>query len=430
MPGVGVGLFEELSSRGLIAQVTDDRIAAILDGPSISAYIGFDPTADSLHVGHLVQIFNLRRLQEFGHRPIAVAGGATGLIGDPSGKSEERNLLNSDGLSENLSKIQNQLSRFLDFDSGSSSAMVLNNADWLEKISLVDFLREVGKHFSVNQMVTKDSVRSRLSEREQGISYTEFSYMLLQSYDFLHLFDNHNCQLQMGASDQWGNITSGIELIRRVRQKVAYGLTTPLVLKADGTKFGKSESATVWIDPSKTSPYQFYQFFLRAEDEVVGGYLRLFTWLGNDELADLDLATARTPSKRLAQSALARAVTDLVHGPEITNKVQTASRALFSEEILGLSEDILELAIEDAPTYKVSANSLADGVSLVDLFFDAGLVKSKSESRKVIAQGGAYLNNVRIANSEINVHTRDLIAGGVLLLRRGKKDYVVVRVLN
>ncbi len=423
-----MGLFEEMKGRGLIAQVTDSAIGEMLNSSSLSAYIGFDPTADSLHVGHLVQIFNLKRLQEHGHRPIAVAGGATGLIGDPSGKSEERNLLDGDILAQNLARIEAQLSRFLDFESKTNSALVLNNADWLGRIHLVDFLRDIGKYFSVNQMVAKESVKSRIASRDQGISFTEFTYMLLQSYDFLHLFDNYNCILQMGASDQWGNITSGIELIRKMRQKVAYGLTTPLVLKADGTKFGKSESGTVWIDPDKTSPYQFYQFFLRAEDEVVGSYLRSFTWLGADELGELDLATVREPGKRRAQNALAAAVTDLVHGPEMTRKVKVAAQALFSEDILGLSEEMLALAIEDAPTISIPASSLSDGVALADLLYDAGLAKSKSESRKVIAQGGAYLNNVRVADPDVKVNSGDLIAGGVLLLRRGKKDYVVVRV--
>ncbi len=336
-----MGLFEEMKSRGLIAQVTDVGIAELLNESSITAYIGFDPTADSLHVGHLVQIFNLKRLQQHGHRPIAVAGGATGLIGDPSGKSEERNLLDADVLSQNLVKIEAQLSRFLDFENGPSPALMLNNADWLGKISLVDFLRDIGKHFSVNQMVAKESVKSRIATREHGISYTEFSYMLLQSYDYLHLFDHYDCVLQLGASDQWGNITAGIELIRRMRQKSAYGLTTPLVLKADGTKFGKSESGTVWIDPEKTSPYQFYQFFLRAEDEVVGSYLRAFTWIEGDELAELDLAVANEPNKRRAQNALASQVTELVHGPEVTRKVRLAAQALFSEDILGLDPEVI-----------------------------------------------------------------------------------------
>lgn len=422
-----MGLFEEMSSRGLVAQVTDEHTRELLNGSPISAYIGFDPTADSLHVGHLVQIFNLRRLQDHGHRPIAVAGGATGLIGDPSGKSEERNLLDEEVLNSNLAKIKAQLSRLLDFEKGSNSALVLNNADWLGGISLVEFLRDIGKHFTVNQMVGKDSVKSRIATREKGISYTEFSYMLLQSYDFLHLFDNYSCVLQMGASDQWGNITSGIELIRRVRQRTAFGMTTPLVLKADGTKFGKTESGTVWLDPERTSPYKFYQFFLRAEDEMVGAYLRSFTWISGDELAELDLATVREPGKRKAQKVLACAVTELVHGSEICNKVQAASLALFSEDIFDLPDDVVNIAIEDAPSIIVSASELSEGMSIVDLLVKAGLSKSKSESRKMVEQGGAYLNNVRVRDVEARASLSDLIAGAILLLRRGKKDYVVVR---
>ncbi len=422
-----MGLFEEMKSRGLIAQVTDDDIAALLNSSSLTAYIGFDPTADSLHVGHLVQIFNLRRLQEHGHRPVAVAGGATGLIGDPSGKSEERNLLDADVLNHNLAKIELQLSRFLDFGTSRNSALLLNNADWLGKLHLVDFLRDIGKHFSVNQMVAKESVKSRIAGREHGISYTEFSYMLLQSYDFLHLFDHHGCVLQLGASDQWGNITAGIDLIRRMRQKPAYGITTPLVLKADGTKFGKSESGTVWIDPERTSPYQFYQFFLRAEDEVVGSYLRSFTWIDAAELAQLDLSTLNEPHKRRAQHALAFAVTELVHGAEMAGKVKTAAEALFSEEIFKLAPEVLELAIEDAPAITLPASAFSDGIGLVDLLFQSGLARSKSESRKVVEQGGAYLNNARVIDVDAKVFSDDLTAGGVLLLRRGKKDYVVVR---
>ena len=424
-----MGLFEEMQGRGLVAQVTDHEIVGLLNRSSIGAYIGFDPTADSLHVGHLVQIFNLKRLQDHGHRPIAVAGGGTGLIGDPSGKSEERNLLDADSLSRNLYKIQSQLSRFLDFERKGNPALLVNNNDWLGQIRLVDFLREIGKHFSINQMVGKESVRSRIAGRENGISYTEFSYMLLQSYDFLHLFDHYDCVLQMGASDQWGNITAGIELIRRMRQRTAFGLTTPLVLKADGTKFGKSESGTVWIDPEKTSPYQFYQFFLRAEDEVVGSYLRSFTWLDDDQLAELDLATANEPAKRKAQGALAYAVTRQVHGEELAEKVKLAAQALFSDEILRFSPEVVELAIQDAPSICIGANLLSQGIDIVDLYVQAGLAKSRSEGRKVIEQGGAYLNNTRVLDVDARVFSDDLTPGGILLLRRGKKDYAVVRAL-
>lgn len=422
-----MGIFDQMKRRGLISQVTDEALKSVLDSSKVSAYIGFDPTADSLHVGHLVQIFNLRRLQEYGHRPIAVAGGGTGMIGDPSGKSEERILLDQQRLDDNLEKIRMQLQKFLDFGEVSNKALLLNNADWLSSLTLVDFLREVGKHFSVNQMVAKDSVRSRLLEREQGISYTEFSYMLLQAYDFLHLYDNYDCLLQMGASDQWGNITAGIELIRKKRRKAAYGLTTPLVLKADGTKFGKSESGTVWLDAEKTSPYQFYQYFLRVEDEMVGGYLRSFTWLTDDELEDLDLLTKEKAKERRAQKVLALEITRLVHGPEMAENVKRASEALFSEDIMSLSGELLDIAIADAPSYQIPSLVISEGVPIVDLLIEAGLAKSKSEARKVVDQGGAYINNIRVTDQAALVSSSSLIDGRALLVRRGKKDYAVVR---
>lgn len=422
-----MGIFDQMKRRGLISQVTDEALKSVLDSSKVSAYIGFDPTADSLHVGHLVQIFNLRRLQEYGHRPIAVAGGGTGMIGDPSGKSEERILLDQQRLDDNLEKIRMQLQKFLDFGEVSNKALLLNNADWLSSLSLVDFLREVGKHFSVNQMVAKDSVRSRLLEREQGISYTEFSYMLLQAYDFLHLYDNYDCLLQMGASDQWGNITAGIELIRKKRRKAAYGLTTPLVLKADGTKFGKSESGTVWLDAEKTSPYQFYQYFLRVEDEMVGGYLRSFTWLTDDELEDLDLLTKEKAKERRAQKVLAFEITRLVHGPEMAENVKRASEVLFSEDIMSLSGELLDIAIADAPSYQIPSLVISEGVPIVDLLIEAGLAKSKSEARKVVDQGGAYINNIRVTDQAALVSSSSLIDGRALLVRRGKKDYAVVR---
>lgn len=425
-----MGLFQEFMDRGLVAQVTDHAIEGLLDRSKISAYIGFDPTADSLHVGHLVQIFNLRRLQQSGHIPIAVAGGATGMIGDPSGKNEERNLLDEELLHFNLGKIRDQLQLFLDFGAVSNKALLLNNADWLLNLSLVGFLRDTGKHFTVNQMVAKDSVKSRLNEREQGISFTEFSYMLLQAYDFLHLFDHHNCVLQMGASDQWGNITAGIELIRRTRQAPAFGMTTPLILKADGSKFGKSESGTVWLDPQKTSPYEFYQYFLRVEDEVVGTYLRSFTWLGRDELTELDASTVDSPKDRKAQKALAYQITGLVHGLEMANKVKLASEALFSESIFTLSGDVLDIAVSDAPTFEIAGDRIAAGLDLVDLLVNVALAKSRSEARKIVDQGGIYINNYRVADNEVTVNSSHLIDGRLMLLRRGKKDYVVVRCMR
>ena len=331
-------LAEDLRFRGLIHQMTDPGLEARLDADGVTAYTGFDPTADSLHVGHLLQLCNLRRLQLAGHRPIAVAGGGTGFIGDPWGKSEERTLLTEEALEANLAGIRRQLDRFIDFDAvaGGGDALLVNNADWLRPLSLFEFLRDVGKHFTVNQMVAKDSVKSRLERADQGISYTEFSYMLLQAYDFLHLFDTYGCQLQLGGSDQWGNITAGIDLIRRVRHREAWGLTTPLVLKADGTKFGKTESGTVWLDPDRTSPYQLYQFLYRTEDAVVGTYLRYFTFLDHEEILGLDQATAEHPERREAQRQLAREVCGLIHGVDETTRAEEAAGALFGEHVTGL----------------------------------------------------------------------------------------------
>ncbi|MDQ1445672.1 MAG: tyrosyl-tRNA synthetase, partial [Acidimicrobiaceae bacterium] len=300
-------LSEELHWRHLVHQATDDHLFKLLDTESLTAYIGFDPTADSLHVGNLLQLCNLRRLQGTGHRPIALAGGGTGLIGDPGGKSEERNLLTADALAHNLAAIRVQLERFLDFSEG--RALTADNGEWLWDVRLLGFLRDIGKHFTVNQMVAKESVKARFEGRDQGISYTEFSYMLLQAYDFLQLFDRHGCRLQLGGSDQWGNITMGVELIRKQRGETAFGLTSPLVVKADGTKFGKTESGTVWLDPAKTSPYRFFQFFINSEDAVVGEYLRYFTWLSREEIEALDAQTAEHPERRAGQRALAREVT-------------------------------------------------------------------------------------------------------------------------
>ena len=321
-------LADDLRFRGLIHQVTDAQLERHLDADRLTAYSGFDPTADSMHVGHLLQVCNLRRLQLAGHRPIAVAGGGTGFVGDPGGKSEERSLLSEEALQSNLEGIRRQLEHFLDFgqDDGSGQALLVNNAEWLRPMSLFEFLRDVGKHFTVNQMVAKDSVKTRLARADQGISFTEFSYMLLQAYDFLHLFDAFGCRLQLGGSDQWGNITMGIELVRKVRQQEVWGLTTPLVLKADGTKFGKTESGTVWLDAARTSPYQLYQFFLRSEDAVVGSYLRYFTFLDHDAILALDESTASRPERRESQRELARQVCTLVHGPTETDACRAGRR--------------------------------------------------------------------------------------------------------
>ncbi len=421
---------EDLRFRGLIHQLTDPDLEQRLDADRITAYSGFDPTADSLHVGHLLQVCNLRRLQLAGHRPIALAGGGTGFVGDPGGKSEERSLLSPEQLRANLEGIRGQLERFLDFsDSGGPSrALLVNNADWLEPMTLFGFLRDVGKHFTVNQMVAKDSVKSRLSRADQGISYTEFSYMLLQAYDFLHLFDAYGCRLQLGGSDQWGNITAGIELVRKVRQEEVWGLTTPLVLKPDGTKFGKTESGTVWLDAGRTSAYQLYQFLLGSEDAVVGTYLRYFTFLDHGAILALDEATADHPERREAQRELARQVCSMVHGTGDTERAERAAAALFSEAITGLDEQSILDVFADAPSTMVTRSRLdGDGAELVDLMVETSLAPSRGRARTTIEQGGAYVNNRREVDVARTVGADDLVAGRYLVLRSGKKNYHLVR---
>jgi len=414
-------LSEQLEWRGLVHQATDDHLLKLLDTESLTAYIGFDPTADSLHVGSLLQLCNLRRLQEAGHRPIALAGGGTGMIGDPGGKSEERNLLSADDLARNLAAIRRQLERFLDFTDG--RALTVDNGEWLWGVGLLDFLRDVGKHFTVNQMVAKESVKARFDGRDQGISYTEFSYMLLQAYDFMQLFDKHGCRLQLGGSDQWGNITMGIELIRKMRGETAYGLTSPLVLKADGTKFGKSESGTVWLDADKTSPYQFFQFFINTEDAVVGNYLRYFTWLGRDEIEALDAATAEHPERRDAQRALAREVTKLVHGDDEARRAEQAAGALFSEDIASLDERTLLDVFGEAPSTDVPRAAIA----LSDALIATGLASSKGEARRTIEQGGAYVNNVQTREGRDIDPGTDALHGRYVVLRKGKKQFALLR---
>jgi tyrosyl-tRNA synthetase len=421
-------LAADLRFRGLVHQVTDEGLLGMLDGGAMTGYIGFDPTADSLHVGHLVQVCNLRRLQLAGHRPIALAGGGTGMIGDPGGKSEERQLLSDEELAANLAAVRDQLGRFLDFGAGDAGALLLDNGAWLRDLDLIAFLRDVGKHFTVNQMVAKESVRARLERPEQGISFTEFSYMLLQAYDFLHLYDEHGCRLQLGASDQWGNITMGIELVRKVRRAEVYGLTTPLVLKADGTKFGKTESGTVWLDAHRTSPFRLYQFFLRSEDADVGSYLRFFTFLDHDTIGALDEATASHPERREAQRALARSVTALVHGQDEATRAEQASAALYTEEIASLDEQTLLDVCDDAPSSTLARSALGGGgYPLVDALVTSGLVSSKSQARTTITQGGAYVNNRRVDDTDAHIGVDDLLFGTYALLRRGRRDYHLVR---
>ncbi len=427
-------LSEDLRFRGLVQQTTDPGLDARLDAGGLVAYIGFDPTADSLHVGSLQQLCNLRRLQLAGHRPIALAGGATGMIGDPSGKSDERQLLGPDELAANLAGIRGQMARFLDFgppegrqSPSGMGAVLVDNGDWLSSLGLIEFLRDVGKHFTVNQMVAKESVRARLSRPDQGISYTEFSYMLLQAYDFLHLYDHFGCRLQLGASDQWGNITMGIDLIRRMRRGEAWGLTTPLVVTADGTKFGKSEAGTVWLDAARTSPYQLHQFFVRTEDAMVGAYLRYFTFLDHDELVALDAATAGQPERREGQKVLAREVVALVHGTGEAERAERAAAALFGGDVTDLDEATLLDVFAETPSTTLARDRLSAGVALVDLLVETGMVPSKSRARTTIEQGGAYVNNTRVPSAGRVIGTGDLLGGSLMVLRRGRKDYHLVR---
>jgi tyrosyl-tRNA synthetase len=423
-------LADDLEFRGLIHQVTDPGLLERLNSGHLTAYTGFDPTADSLHVGHLLQLCNLRRLQLGGHRPIVVAGGGTAMIGDPGGRTEERVLLEDDRIEANLEGVRPQLEKLMDFSAGAgrSQAILVDNADWLKEVGFLEFLRDVGKHFTINQMVTKESVRARLERPDQGISFTEFSYMLLQAFDYLQLFDLYDCRLQLGGSDQWGNITAGIDLIRRVRRAEAFGLTTPLILKPDGTKFGKTESGTVWLDPKRTSPYQLYQFLLRVEDSVVCDYIRMLTFLDHEVICQLDEDTKSTPEKRLAQRALAHEICVMVHGAAETERAEKASAALFSEEISDLDEQMLLDVFAEVPTTSMSRSSLdGNGLPVVDALTIAGLCSSKGKARTTIEQGGAYVNNRRIQSTEAMLTAADLLHARYLVLRKGRRDYHLVR---
>jgi tyrosyl-tRNA synthetase len=419
---------EDFTFRGLIHQVSDPGLLHRLDAGGESVYVGFDPTEASLQMGNLLQLCCLRRLQLAGHRPIAVAGSGTGLIGDPGGKSEERPLIERAELEANLVGIRPQLERFLDFSlPAGEAALVVDNGEWLCALGLIDFLRDIAKHFTVNQMVAKEAVRSRFDRPDQGISYTEFSYSLLQAYDFLHLFDHFGCRVQMGGSDQWGNITMGVELIHKLRGETAYALTTPLVTKPDGTKFGKTASGALYLDARKTSPYALYQYFYRVEDRVVGDYLRYFSFLDHEAILALDAATTEQPESRAAQRSLARAVCTLVHGESETARAERAAAALYSEDVAALDEATLLEVFADAPASTMSAELLAGrGLDIVEVLAASGLVASKSAARTAIAQGGAYLNNRRVA-VDGRLTASDLIAGRYVVLRRGRRENHLLR---
>ena len=419
-------LFDELQWRGLVYDATEGLAEAFVR-ERVTAYIGFDPTASSLHIGNLLGLVTLARLQRYGHSPIAIAGGGTGMIGDPSGKSQERTLLTLDQINANLDGIKPQLAQFLDFGRPDNPARVVNNADWLASLDLLGFLRDTGKYFTVNHMLQKESVNRRL-ESEDGISYTEFSYLLLQARDFLELFERYGCTLQMGGSDQWGNITAGIELIRKVHATKAHGLVTPLVTTASGQKFGKTEAGTIWLDPARTSPFRFYQFWLNTDDRDVVRYLQYFTFFDRPALQALEAATATAPEKRQAQRALAREVTSLVHGPEEVSRAEHASSLLFGEDIATLDVDDVLAVFDAVPSTEMPAESLeGDGIGMVDLVVRVQLATSKSDARRLVQSGGVYVNNVRVSDPQARV-TRDRAIGGrLLVLRKGQKQTHLVR---
>jgi tyrosyl-tRNA synthetase len=410
-------ILDDLAWRGLIAQSTDlDELRAMLAAGPVTLYCGFDPTAPSLHVGNLVQLLTLRRFQQAGHRTIGLVGGATGLIGDPSGKSAERVLNSEEVVAGWLARIRKQVSRFLSLTG--DEGMIVSNLDWTGPMSAIEFLRDVGKHFPVNRMLARETVKSRLDTT--GLSYTEFSYVLLQSLDYLELYRRYGCRLQTGGSDQWGNLTGGVDLIRRAEGATAHALTTPLVTRADGTKFGKTAGGeTYWLDAELTTPYAFYQFWLNADDRDVVGFLKFFSFRTREEIEELEKATSDRPAARAAQRALAEELTTLVHGAEETSRVMAASRALFGQGELGeLDARTLESALASVPSAEVTSPL----PPVVDLLVETGLVASKSEARRTITQGGAYVNNTKVTDEAAVPEESDLLHGRFLVLRRGKRN--------
>jgi tyrosyl-tRNA synthetase len=415
-------LLQDLAWRGIIYQQTDEEgIREVVSKEKISLYCGVDPTADSMHIGHLLPFLTLRRFQEHGHRPIVLVGGATGLIGDPSGKSEERKLLTLETVQENVAGIKKQLELIFDF-AGENGAIMVNNYDWAGSMDIVTFLRDIGKHIGVNYMLAKDTIATRL---ESGISFTEFTYTILQAMDFLHLYEHHKCKLQIGGSDQWGNITSGLELIRKMQPEgsKAFGLTIPLVTKADGTKFGKSESGSVWLDPEKTTPYEFYQFWINTADADIVKYLKFFTFLSHEEIEQLETSVQEEPHLRKAQKTLAEEMTRLIHGEESLQQAIKISNALFSGDVKNLSAIEIKQGFKDVPSFQASE---VEG-NLVDLLVVASISPSKRQAREDITNGAISLNGEKITDASYSLQQADRIEGQFTIIRRGKKKYFLIK---
>ena len=420
-----------LRERGFITEsdktesITDPKIEHVTEKRMMTCYAGFDPTAKSLHVGNLLVIMALAQFQRHSHRPIALVGGATGMIGDPSGKSEERNLITQDQVKENMAGIRFQLEKFLDFNPGDNSALIVNNADWILPYSFVEFLRDIGKHFRVGAMLAKESVSSR--QQGEGLSFTEFAYMLLQAFDFMHLFEKFNCEIQIGGRDQWGNITAGCDLVRKVKGRTVYGIVFPLLETASGKKFGKTEEGTVWLDPELTSPYQFYQFWIRTDDRDVASFLKFFTFLDLEQIAAIVDSHNKNPERREAQKALATEVTRMAHGEEGLQAAQKASEVLFGKEISGLSDRNLLDIFADIPSTEMQKKCLNDSLMLVDLLTMTELCSSKSEARRFLSSGSIYISNRKVYDAKKVVTEEDLTSETTMVLRLGKKNYHVIR---
>ena len=417
---------EELRWRGMVQDIMPGT-EEMLSKESISAYVGFDPTADSLHIGHLVGVMILRHLQRNGHKPLVVMGGATGMIGDPSFKSEERKLLTNDEIAHNITGIKKQLSKFLDFDSGNNAAEMLNNYDWTKDYTFLEFIRDIGKHITVNYMMAKDSVKRRI---ETGISFTEFSYQLLQGFDYLHLYQQKNCRLQMGGSDQWGNITTGVELIRRVTGGEAFGLTCPLIKKADGGKFGKTEKGNVWLDPNRTSPYAFYQFWLNCSDEDSKKFIRIFTLFSKEEIEGMEKEHDEAPHLRILQKALAKDLTIRVHSEKDYEASLEASEILFgkgtAESLAGLSKEMFFAVFEGVPQYNIPSSKIKSGIGIVELLAEeTDIFPSKGEARRMLKDNGVSVNKTKVSESSV-IGEKELINNQYLLVQKGKKNYYVI----